>query len=140
VRDDTPTVRLGAAVAALGAALTLAMFLQPQALRVPAPIGYLAGLAFVLAGWTIVARAQGHVRLKAWLPVLLLACMVTPAIWLAFGSGQRQCTLGIARTMARIFGARSDLACRIGFAVAAVVGIALVLAALWQALRSSRAP
>jgi len=133
-------VAAGVAIAALGSAIALLAFLQPQQMRAPAGVVYAAALAFVFAGWTVVARARGHSRLKAWLPVPLLLCMVTPAVWIAFGPGHRQCGIAAVAGVLRIFGARSDLPCRMGFGVAAVVGCFLVLLAVRQAVRSSREP
>ena len=140
MKKDEGSVFAGAGIAALGAALALVAFLRPQELRVPPAVMYLCALAFVFAGWIVVARARNHPLLKAWLPVALVACMVAPAVWLGFGSGRRQCTLSAVQSVVRIFGTRSDLPCRIGFAVAAVVGVAIVLLMLRQALRSSRSP
>lgn len=130
----------GAAIAAIGAALAVLMYLRPQALRAPAPVAYLGALAFVFAGLLVLARAQGRRLLQAWLPVFMIACLVAPAVWLGFGSGRRQCTLSAAQAVVRIFGTRSDLPCRIGFAVAAVVGVGILLLVLRQAIRSSRDP
>lgn len=134
------SVAAGVAIAALGSAVALLAYLQPQQMRAPAGVVYAAALAFVFAGWAVVARARGHDRLKAWLPVPLLVCMVAPAVWIAFGPGYRQCGVAAMAGMLRIFGTRSDLPCRLGFGVAAVVGCFLVLLAIRQAVRSSREP
>lgn len=134
-----PTVGAGALVAGMGAALALAVFFRPEALKVPAWVAYVAALAFVLAGWTVIARARGNRMLQAWLPVALLACMAAIPTWLAFGPGTRRCTVSVTRWMVTLLGRHTDLACRIGFGVAAVVGIGLVLLAAAQALRSTRA-
>ncbi|HEY0823151.1 MAG TPA: hypothetical protein VGD76_05135 [Ramlibacter sp.] len=130
----------GAAIAALGAALGVAMVLHPQAMRVPAPVAYLCALAFLFAGLTLIARARGHRLLQAWLPVLMVGSLVAPAVWLGFGSGRRQCTLSAAESVVRIFATRPDLACRLGFAVAAVAGLGILLLAVRHAVRSSRRP
>jgi hypothetical protein len=134
------SVAAGAAIAVLGACLALLAYLQPQAMRAPPTVVYLCALAFVFAGAIVVARARGHRLLQAWLPVLMLACMAAPAVWLGFGSGRRQCTLDAVQSVVRIFGTRSDLPCRIGFGIAAVIGVGLVLLALRQAVRSGREP
>lgn len=128
----------GLALAVVGAALALLALLHPAGLRTPAAIVYSAALAFVIAGWILVARAHNHELLKAWLPVALLACMVTPALWLAFGSGRRGCTMTSLSGVLRLLGLGPDLPCRIGFGIAAIVGVALVLLALRQAIRSTR--
>ena len=130
----------GVAVAALGCALALLAFAQPRQMRAPAWVVYACALAFVFAGWIVVARAREHARLKAWLPVPLLACLVAPTVWIAFGSGHRHCGLDAVRGVLRIFSTRSDLPCRLGFGVAAVVGLVLLLLSIRQAARSGRDP
>jgi hypothetical protein len=140
MKDPEGSVFAGAAIAALGGALALAAYVLPEQMRAPPFVVYLCALAFVFAGWTVVARARDHRLLKAWLPVFLLACMVAPAIWLGFGSGRRQCAVSLLQSFVRLLGTRSDLVCRIGFGLAAVLGVALVLLAVRQAIRSSRRP
>ena len=132
-------VAAGVALALLGAVLALLVSVRPAEFRVPAPVVYFLALALVLAGWTAVARARGHELLKTWLPVPLLACMVAPAVWIAFGPGRRSCAVGAMSGLLKLFGLQADLPCRFGFGVAAVVGIALVVLAAWQAVRSTRA-
>jgi hypothetical protein len=134
------SVLAGAGIAALGAALALLAQVQPQQMRAPAWVVYTCALAFVFAGWIVVARARGHAVLKAWLPVALLACLVAPVAWIAFGSGPRRCGIGVMRPMLRMFSAPPDLLCRIGFGVAAIVGLVLLLLAIRQAVRSGRDP
>lgn len=134
------SVSAGIAIAVLGGFIALLPWLRPQELRAPPWVVYACALAFVLAGCTVVARAKKLRLLTLWLPVLLLAAMVSPAVWLGFGSGRRQCTLSAMQGFVRVFGTRSDLPCRIAFAVAAVIGVALVLLALQQAIRGSRQP
>jgi hypothetical protein len=140
MKDQEGSLRAGLGIAGVGAVVALLAYVRPEAMRAPPFVVYLCALAFVFAGWTLVARARGHRLLKAWLPVFLLACLVAPAVWLGFGSGRRQCTLSAVQSLVRIFGTQSDLVCRIGFGVAAVVGIALVLLAVRHAIRSSREP
>lgn len=129
----------GVALALLGAVLALLVSLRPSEFRVPAPIVYFIALALVIAGWTAIARARGHELLKTWLPVPLLACMVAPAVWIAFGPGRRSCAIGAMSGLLKLFGLKADLPCRFGFGVAALVGVALVVLAAWQAIRSTRA-
>jgi hypothetical protein len=140
MKTQEGSVRLGVAVAAIGGVLALLVYAQPEKLRAPAWVVYAVALALVLAGWTVVARASGHHLLKVWLPVPLLACLVSPALWLGFGGGRRQCTVSIGYGVLRMFGTRPDLACRIAFGIAAVIGVALVIWAIRVALRASREP
>lgn len=128
----------GLALALLGAALALLSLLHPAGLRAPPFVLYAAALAFAIAGWLLVARAHDQELLKAWLPVALLACMISPALWLAFGPGRRTCAISSFSHVLRLFGIGSDIMCRVGFGVASVVGMALVLLALRQAILSTR--
>ena len=130
----------GVAVAALGGILALLAYAQPQQMRAPAWVVYSAALAFVFAGWILVARARGHPLLKAWLPVPLLLCLVAPPAWIAFGSGYRHCGIEAMRGVLRLFSTRTDLPCRVGFGVAAIVGLVLVALSIRQAVRSGRDP
>jgi hypothetical protein len=140
MKEQEGSLFAGAALAALGAALAFLAYLRPEQMNTPPVFVYLAALAFVFAGAIVVARVRGYRLLSAWLPVFLIGCMVAPAVWLGFGSGRRQCTLSAMNSVVRIFGTRSDLPCRIGFGIAAVIGVALALLALRQAIRSSRDP
>jgi hypothetical protein len=128
-------VAAGVAIAALGSAVALLAFLQPQQMRAPAGVVYAAALAFVFAGWAVVARARGHPLLKAWLPVPLLLCMVTPALWLGFGPGYRQCGIAAVVGLRGSQRPRSDSS-----PPPARAGGFPVLLAIRQAVRSSRDP
>lgn len=136
----TPEQRVLAGILAIlaGAGIALLVYLHPAGLNVPAPVVYLAALAFVFAGGLLLAQAGRHRRLQAWLPVALLACMVAPAIWLAFG-GQR-CVAGSAFGALQVFGLGSELACRAGFGVASVVGLGMVAIAIRRAVQSPGTP
>ena len=133
------SVSAGVAIASLGGVLALLAYAQPQGLRAPSWIVYAAALAFVFAGGIVIARARGLPWLEAWLPVPLLACMVAPVLWIAFGSGPRRCGIALGGAL-RIAALRPDLPCRVGFGLAAIVGLVLLLLAIRQAVRSSRGP
>jgi len=134
------SVVTGVAVAALGGALALLAYAQPQHMRAPAWVVYSAALALVFAGWILVARAREHALLKAWLPVALLACLVAPPAWIAFGGGYRHCGIQAMSGVLRMFSTRTDLPCRVGFGIAAIVGLVLVGLSIRQAVRSGRDP
>lgn len=140
MKADEGSVTAGVLLVALGAFLAGIAFLEPPNLRAPPWVMYACGLAFVFAGGTLVARARRARRLAIWLPVPLLACMAAPPLWLAFGTGRRQCTITAMQGILRLLGTRTDLPCRVAFGFAAVVGLALVALALRHAIRASRDP
>ena len=138
MKSSEGSVGAGVAISAAGGALALVAFLQPQGLRAPPWVVYAAALAFVFAGWLVVARASKHEALKAWLPVPLLACLVAPPLWIGFGSGYRRCSIAALGGAIRLLGVRSDLPCRVAFGIAAALGVVLLLIAIRQAARSGR--
>jgi hypothetical protein len=133
--EDRRRTLFGAAIALVGAGVSLAMLLRPQGLRVPAWVGQVAALSFVFAGATLVAQARGHRRLQRWLPVAVLACLTAPALWLAVAPGTRRCGMGIAHGLVAVLGTRGDLVCRLAFGAGALLAMALVLLAARHAIR-----
>ena len=125
----------GIAVVALGLLLLVLMVAFPERLRVPAPVGYLAAGAFVVAGLLALANVFGGRRTRAWLAVALLSCMTAPAAWIAIGPGQRSCSVALGP----LLGVTGGAACRAAFGVGAIVGLALVAVALREAMRGGRA-
>jgi hypothetical protein len=127
----------GVLVAGAGVAIALAVYLRPENLRVPAWVAYTAALAFFLAGCQLLAMHRGQRMLQACLPVALVACLVAPPLWIAFGPGPRRCGFAVASSLLRLFGARSDLLCRVGFGIGALLAFAILLLAArqaWQAM------
>lgn len=105
----------------------------PDGLNVPPLIGYVAALAFVFAGLLAFANAFGGPRVRAWLAVTVLVFLVLPAIWLAFGPGERACGVGLFGPFG-LFGFTQGAMCRAGFGVASVAGLGMVALAVRQAL------
>ncbi|HEY1227822.1 MAG TPA: hypothetical protein VGF26_10930 [Ramlibacter sp.] len=124
----------GIAVVALGLLLLVLMIAFPERLRVPAPVGYLAAGAFVIAGLLALANVFGGRRTRAWLAVALLSCMTAPAAWIAIGPGPRSCSVAWGLHG----GVAAGVACRAAFGAGAIVGPALVALALRAALRGGR--
>ena len=122
----------GGALVGLGLSLLLAMIAVPERLNVPPPIGYVVAGAIVLAGLLALANVFCGREVRAWLAVALLICMVVPAVWIAFGPGQRSCSLELGFLLGWAHGA----ACRVAFGIASVFGLMLVLVALRYALKS----
>ncbi|HEX2546282.1 MAG TPA: hypothetical protein VHL79_15490 [Ramlibacter sp.] len=111
---------------------------HPEGLRAPAFVAYAAAAAFALAGLSILAGERWKAWVQGWAAVVLVACLVTPAVWIAFGSGERRCSLGLAHGLLHLAGASSETACRVAFGIAAVLGVAILLLYVRHALRASR--
>lgn len=130
--DSVRRARLGAAVIAIGLLLLALMVAFPERLRVPAPIGYVAAATFVLAGLLALANAFCGRATRAWLAVALLSCMVVPSAWIAFGPGPRTCSFA----WGHLAGVTGGGMCRAAFAIAAILGLVVVLLALRHALKA----
>jgi hypothetical protein len=130
----------GALAVAVGAAVVLALLFLPRGVHAPAWVVYAAAGAFVLAGATLIAQGTGHGVLARWLPSLVIACLVAPAAWIAFGTGPRRCMVSAWGFGSRLLGRHSDLLCRVAFGVGAVVGLLILLLAVREALRPDPEP
>ena len=122
---------IGLLVAAMGTGVMLLIYFQPQQLRAPSWVAYAAASTFVLAGMALVAGALGARKLVAWLGVLTVAALMTPAVWIAFGPGARGCSFSLGF----LSGAASEWACRGAFGLGALLGAAILFLMLRQALR-----
>jgi hypothetical protein len=109
------------------------MYFHPEGLKVPAWVAYAAAAAFVLAGFVIFAVEARRARLYRWLVVALLVAMLTPGAWIAFGAGDRACTVGSGLLD---FGA-SGLTCRAPFGVGAIL-LAVMTFVAFRAARSDK--
>lgn len=125
----------GVSLMGVGGLLFGLMLAFPERLRVPPVIGYFTAATFILAGMLALANAFGGARVRAWLAVALLACMVLPSAWIAFGPGERACSF----TMNLLFTRTSGLPCRAAFGIGAVLGVVLLGVAVRHALREGRA-
>lgn len=125
----------GAALVAAGLALAALMHALPGRLNAPPAVGYVAALAFVVAGLLALSNAFAGARARAWLAVALLACLIVPGLWLAFGSGERSCTSG---SFLVFFAVAKATECRAAFGVASAVGLLMLAASIRHALRAGR--
>jgi hypothetical protein len=122
---------IGGLLVALGAGLSLAIYLQPQQLRVPAWVAHSATAAFALAGAALIAGALGAMKLVHWLGALIVAAMLVPALWVAFGPGPRECGISLGPAS----GTGSEWICRTGFGLGALLGLVILALIIHQALR-----
>jgi hypothetical protein len=130
----------GALVIAVGAAVMLAVFFAPRGMHAPAWVVYAAGGAFVLAGLALLAEGTGRRVLARWLPSLVVACLLAPAAWLAFGSGPRRCMVSAWGFGSRMLGRHSDLLCRLAFGAGTLVGVLILLLFVRDAWRGDLEP
>lgn len=130
--------RFGWIAIAAGAFVAWMIHRHPEGLRAPAFVAYAAAAAFVLAGVSLAAGERMRPFVQRWLGVVLVACLLTPAAWIAFGTGPRHCSVGVANGILQVFGAASETGCRVAFGVAAVLGVAILLLFVRQALRTGR--
>ena len=129
--DRNGNLLIGALASLMGVGVALAIYLRPDGLRVPALVAYAAAAAFILVGLVVFAMETRRARLHGWLIVALLAAMFTPAAWVAFGPGERACT--VAPGFLEILATRA--LCRAAFGL----GAALLAVMLFVAYRAARA-
>ena len=121
-------VLYGAFIAGIGIAMTALMITRQEGLHAPLWVGLLASSCFVLAGFAIALHPFVTARLYNWLMVVLLLTMTAIPVWIALGDGERAC-----RSTVPFF--RGDSGCRVGFGIAAVVMVGVVLVAGLQAMQ-----
>jgi hypothetical protein len=119
------------AAIAVGLVGATAMYSRPEALRVPAWVGFAAMAAFVAAGSTLIAGAREAKRLEAWLGVLTVVALLVPLTWIAIGPGPMACSV----TMPFLTTATADWMCRGAFGLGALLGLVILVLALRRALR-----
>jgi hypothetical protein len=78
--------------------------------------------------------------LARWLPSLVVACLLAPAAWLAFGSGPRRCMVSAWGFGSRMLGRHSDLLCRLAFGAGTLVGVLILLLFVRDAWRGDLEP
>ena len=120
---------------ATGLGLAALMHALPGRLNAPPAVGYVAALAFVAAGLLAFSNAFAGARVRAWLAVTLLACLISPALWLAFGPGDVSCSSG---SFLVFFDLARETECRAAFALASAVGLVMLAVSVRHAWRASR--
>ncbi|MCE3273114.1 MAG: hypothetical protein K0S57_3511 [Ramlibacter sp.] len=121
----------GCVLIGLGTMLFVLMVVFPERLNVPALIGYLVAATFVLAGFLALANVFLDRKVRDWLAVALLSCMVVPSAWIAVGPGEPSCVGGFGGFI-RVTGGGE---CRVAFGIAAVLGLAFIVIAVRYALQ-----
>jgi hypothetical protein len=102
---------------AAGLVVGFMIHLHPEGLRVPAWVAYVAAAAFVLAGLCLLAGALEIDCLQQWLGIAVTLSMLVVSLWIAFGPGERECSMSIpfVQTVA------PDALCRGAFGIGALL-------------------
>ena len=129
----SPTKRrlVGAAMTCLGLLVAWIVGMQPDKLRAPPWVAYVAASCFGVAGLAVFLHASASRKTYAWLVACLLCLMALVSAWVAFGPGERQCSATPLLA--------SELGCRIAFALGTFVLLGFVAAAVASARRLARA-
>lgn len=143
----TPAARilLGLVAIASGLAPMLAAFdvgpLDSGAINGPPWLGFLAGAVFVAGGSALIVgeRLRGGV-LAHGLFALIIGAFASIANWIAFGPAPRECAVAVAGFVFASGSAASEIACRAGFGIGAVLLDGFVLWMIAGALRSIFGP
>jgi hypothetical protein len=117
---------------AAGLVVGFMIHLHPEGLRVPAWVAYVAAAAFVLAGLCLLAGALEIDCLQQWLGIAVTLSMLVVSLWIAFGPGERECSMSIpfVQTVA------PDALCRGAFGIGALL-VALFISLLVRRALSS---
>ena len=126
------TVLLGAAVAAIGAAVAVLIVLQPEGLAVPMWVAMLACLSFVFAGGAMAMPPDSRPILRHCMVLALLATMTLIPAWISFGPGDRHCSSNLP-----FF--NGETSCRLVFGFSTVcmlIVLAIAVKQMWQLIQS----
>ena len=122
----------GFAATALGLFIGVMIHAHPEELRAPAWVAYVAGSAFALAGLSLVAGALEALRVQRWLGAAVAMSLFAVSLWVAFGPGERACSMSIPFLQTPA----PDALCRGAFGIGSLL-IALFLGVfLYRAIRS----
>jgi hypothetical protein len=108
----------------MGLVVGVMIYAHPEGLRAPAWVGYVAAAAFVFAGLCLLVGALGAAWLQRWLGIAVTMSLLIVSGWIAFGPGERECTMSIPflRTVA------AEIACRGAFGIGSMlIGLLLGL-------------
>ncbi len=135
--ESPPTPRQhiawGLALTAVALLLAFLIYTQPQNLHAPAWVAYTAAGAFFLGGLSLIAAAARASGLQNWLAVALVVALAVPGIWVAFGPGERKCIVALP-----FLEWSSEVICRAGFGVGALIGVGVVVLYIRHALGGRR--
>jgi cytosine/uracil/thiamine/allantoin permease len=120
------TQLIGAVAAvAVGLVVGSMIYLHPEGLRVPAWVAYVAATAFVFTGVCLLAGAAEINWLQRWLGIAVTLSLLVISLWIAFGPGERECSMSIPFLQTAV----ADGLCRGAFGIGALL-VALLLGLL----------
>lgn len=109
------------------------IYLHPEQLLVPAWVAYSACMAFVIAGWALLAQADSGRQYYRWLVVALIGTMLVPALWATLGASSQTCSAAIVGV---VF-IPSEMVCRVVWGVSAAI---LFILFFWSIRRAMVKP
>ena len=121
--------------AAVALLLVWAAATRAPALRVPPTIALLLAGVMVAAAWRLLQLHRQLAGAGDGLAALMLAGTATFALWIAVGSGARNCRVALDRSP---YTAASGLTCRIPFGVGGVLAAVMALYAVSRWMRARR--
>lgn len=101
----------------VGLATATLIYLHPEQLLVPGWVAYSACMAFVFAGWALLAQADSRRQRYRWLVVALIGTMLVPPLWAALGGSSQTCSAAIVGVVL----VPSELICRVIWGVSAAI-------------------
>lgn len=133
--DSQPRRETGWAIAAVGVAISAAVWLRPEALTAPSWVGHLAAAAFVLGGAVVALRASGRTRAADLAVCGVLAVFACVGAWAALDANGSQCTAGFAAIPFR----SPETACRVAFGTGSLIVTAMLVFAIRSLVRNRAA-
>ena len=118
---------------AIGLVIGFMIHVHPESLRVPAWVAYVAASVFVLGGLCLLAGAIEIIWLQRGLGTAGALALFVVTLWVAFGPGERECSLALPFLQT----AAPDALCRGAFSVASLlIGLFLGLV-MHRAMRTN---
>jgi hypothetical protein len=127
-------IKAGIFCVALGLSVGAMIAFYPEGLRVPAWVAFVAVSAFVFAGFSLIASALHANQVQRWLIVSLVLSMFVPGAWIAFGPGERECSVSLPFLQ----GVAGEVMCRGAFGVGAVIIAAIFMLLIRHSVRPKR--
>lgn len=123
----------GLLLVALSLVVGALVHLQPQNLRVPAWVAYSSVAAFFFAGLLMLAAAARAFCTQGWLAVAVTLSILLPGLWVAFGTGDRQCAV-----MLPFLQLSSAVVCRAAFGIGSLMVAGILVLYVRHALNAHR--
>jgi hypothetical protein len=116
----------GPVLVVLGVGTWLLAQQNPDSMRAPPAVVFMACFAFVASGMAVALYDAARPTAYRWMMVLALFCLTAIPLWIAFGSGTRVCGSSLPWIP-------SEMTCRGVFGSGAVISALLLALALKEA-------